>query len=468
MPEVKNNLPNPELGVLGTLLMYPESFKRHRAKLTVELFSNDLHRRIFERIETLSNSGVSAEYSNIILGGKFTSEESVAIATMSSHAMMTDFSNALFALVEQFVDRQYKALVIKLAKMDDPLEKMQVSQSVHTTCDVMLSRFRSVDKMESLVRYTQFLKDNAAGKNPRVPTGWWKLDFALKGGLPMRNLSLIGGTPGSGKTSFMLNLGLAAAKSFDKSNREQKKGKGLLDVVTPKQVVLLEGEMSFDEIYCRLNAIETNTPVDVIESGEHYEQFSKPFIGQFYNLPFTVDICDVRNIELLKSKVDYYVSQGAVFILVDYLQKFAKPSRGESEYEAVSRCSSTLRELSLQHPVHICAASSLNRSEVGQGKSAGMHSLRGSGSIEHDATTIMILEGEVDEEHEITNPVRPVKIRIKKNRGGSLGEINLKYFLDTQRMEEDDVPFAPTSEPPRNYTEPRTADMVEEKTECPF
>lgn len=61
--------------------------------------------------------------------------------------------------------------------------------------------------------HPKILSDIESGKEIRIPTGDEELDRVLGGGIVPGSLVLIGGEPGIGKSTLMLQVGLARAVS---------------------------------------------------------------------------------------------------------------------------------------------------------------------------------------------------------------------------------------------------------------
>lgn len=87
--------------------------------------------------------------------------------------------------------------------------------------------------------------------------------------------------------------------------------------------------------------------------------------------------------------------QKLAVVYVDYLQLLRPDYRMNSEFEAVSEISKSLKGMALQHDVAIVALSQLNRSiHARDDKRPKMSDLRSSGQIEQDADAIMFVHRE--------------------------------------------------------------------------
>lgn len=407
-----------ERELIAGILYRPNQFPMMRDKVRLSFIVDPLHRRIFEAIERCTDREIEITVPNVALeAGLSPSELNRFVEEMKTTG--GDTRLLTYKLVEHFVDRQFVDLSGSLhADGEDPLDKLRRVEDIVQLCQEAVASQRVPDRLELLERYSERLLKNAEeGGEPRIPTGLSILDRFLNGGLAYGDLSILGGVPGAGKSSFLLGLGLSAIKA----------GIG---------TVLLEGEMTSDQILVRLNAISENAPAGMIRHGREFEKLTRPFLSKLYSLPFHVAECDERSLKELRSKIQHYASaENCRLFLVDYLQSFAECRKSETEYEAVSRVSRELRILALRFKVHILAASSLNRLHITRGEKPGLQSLRSSGQLGHDAAVAMFLIGDENDDLEIETRRREIELLIAKNREGPRGVIRLAYLLDTQRFE---------------------------------
>jgi replicative DNA helicase len=134
--------------------------------------------------------------------------------------------------------------------------------------------------------------------------------------------------------------------------------------------------------------------------------------------------------------VELAAVNGASLVFLDYLQVFAERSKTSSdEFLSIKKVSESLRQIALKYNIVLIVASSLNRNEISTTK-PGLNSLYGSSGLGHDCSQAILLCGEQLDENELTTRERSLSLRVVKNRTGVRGEIALKYFLDSQRMDE--------------------------------
>jgi replicative DNA helicase len=238
----------------------------------------------------------------------------------------------------------------------------------------------------------------------------------LHGGFEPGGFTLLGGTPGTGKTSLMLSLALHAAT------------KGI-------KVAFIEGEMTAPEILERLNGIATGAAIAEIRRGIRYEELSSDFLSRFHTLPFEIVPLYDRTLETLTDEIRAQAHSGAKLVFVDYLQVFTSKTKAADEFFDIKKTSEKLRALALQHGIHLFVATALNRTER-QAERLTLNSFYGSSGLGHDCSIGLILSGEQSDESELFEPIRSVKLQVVKNRSGVRGELALKFHLHSQRFEE--------------------------------
>jgi replicative DNA helicase len=398
--------------IIGSILAFPESFAKFIRALSVDNFAGEFSRQTMAAIHRCHEDGHAINPANVAAIGKL-SEADLTGLQISGGA---DLGLLVKLLAECSVRDRCMKFKDSITEEADPFELLEGLKKLDNETAAIIGANKEPDKQQILEDYIEFLQTNATKGVQRIPTGLPTLDRMLTGGLAPGNISFIGGTPGSGKTSFMLSLALNAAKAGT-------------------SVAFLEGEMTTDEILERLNGIETGESIDLIREGKDYKRLSQKFISDFFKLPFDVLVDRERSIEGLVSQIKQRVHAGVRLIFVDYLQVYAPKGKAEDEYSQIKKVSETLRKIALQNQVHLCVASSLNRNEQGQSR-LSLNSLYGSSQLGHDCAVALLLTGEQNDLAELQARERTVTLSVVKNRSGPRGDITLRFLLGSQRMEE--------------------------------
>jgi replicative DNA helicase len=411
-----------EIGVVGTILCYTEVYHHYKAELKEEYFSDPFHRAVYRAIELCGSESLSPSAPNLMTVGGFSGDEMSRILGLASKAgALSELPFMVRKLAEEYTRRMIDAGIMsiktKLAE-GDVRECLDGLQSVVASCDRVFQSFSAPNLANDIDDFIEQLNHIASGEVQLVRTGYGLLDGLLDGGLGLGDLVIIGGTPGVGKTSFMLNLTLSMLKSG-----------------TP--IAFIEGEMTKFQVLTRLNAIQAATDKNIVRNGKRFNEVSLPFLEWLHQKPLHLVECVERTPSELKRRIEYLASvKKCKVIFVDYLQVFRSRIRGASEYDEVSATAAQLRQLALKLKVCIVAASSLNRSHVSNNEKPGLHSFRGSGEIEHYMGTGMILTNEQDDSRELSTRRCTVELHVVKGREHARGVLNFDYDLATQSMTE--------------------------------
>lgn len=401
-----------ERGIVGAIIGRPEKLAAMRNAVVPEHFRYVRH--LVEAILTTFDQGFSVDVTTIAVAGKLPSEN-VAQLYGIEPLFSAQLPVLLCVLAEEAIRDEVMDWRAHIRTDGNAFKLLRDVEALQRKIESIIGVSTRPGKAQILKKYTEHCRRDQ--DTERIPTPLSDLNMMLYGGWAAGAYALIGGTPGSGKTSFMLSLALHAARAG-------------------AHVAFIEGEMTAEEILERLNGISTGEEIAALRRAEHHERLVAPFVAQFSDLPFELIPLYERTLERLISEVAAQIHLGAKLIFVDYLQVFT-PKRADKydEFMEIRETSQRLRLLALQHGVCLVVASSLNRSETRSDK-LSLNSFYGSSGLGHDCSIGLILAGERSDTQELLNPVRNVTLHVVKNRNGVCGEIALKFHLRSQRFEE--------------------------------
>lgn len=409
-----------ETDIIAAILYDSKDFFAAKQALVPEYFEYPLWRKVMESVHKCGEAGKEIAPVNIYTVGKLSEKEVGELVEIGAHR--ADLKLLAKMLAEENVKEKLGVeLKARLSVDRDPFEMLDAVREAEQEAVRLISANVAKDKTVLLDEYLTYILTNSRDGVKRIPTPFPTLNRMLSGGLSLGDISFIGGLPGSGKTSFMLSLALYAAQHGTRT-------------------AFIEAEMPSNEVFERLNGIYTGETIDRIREGKEYEQLTRDFVSKVFSLPLEIVPCYERTMDVLIGKVLHAAASGSRLIFVDYLQVFTPKGKAEDEYSQIKRLSETLRQLALQHGIHLCIASSLNRNEVGQ-RTLSLASLYGSSQLGHDCALAMLLRGEEKDTQELVTRKRNIVLHVVKNRAGARGEINLTFHLSSQRMEE--VAFTP-------------------------
>ena len=272
----------------------------------------------------------------------------------------------------------------------------------------------------------------SGGQIAGLTTGLRKLDILL-GGLCPSCLYVVGGRPGVGKSSLLLQMALSVAQSG-------------------KPVLYVSLEMPTWQLAERAGQILSGVNVLSMRRGKATQSdFSRlgTAIATLKNVPLML-IDTVRDLPDLGVESAKAVSEsGAAALFVDYLQLIHVPNFKENRTAEVTVISNSLKRLAMQLKIPVVAAAQLNRSNVREDRTPTLADLRDSGSIEQDADSVVLLHVKSGD---LNAPRVQTDGLMLKNRAGECGYI--PFFFDrptTTFREVDEHAQEPNPTKPEPY-----------------
>jgi replicative DNA helicase len=278
----------------------------------------------------------------------------------------------------------------------------RVTQSISPITDVLT---RQLDHLELLAERGEQITG--------VPTGYIDLDRRLSG-LQPSNLIVIGGRPGTGKTS--LALGIAANAAMDAGAK----------------VLVFSLEMSERELGQRLLSAEARVDSTRLRNGDlrgtDWTKLSQA-VGRLGAADISIDDDPHLTVMELRAKARRHKSaHGLDLIIIDYLQLMAGRPGAENRTLEVSEVSRGLKLLARELDVPVVALSQLSRGlESRADKRPMLSDLRDSGGIEQDSDVVMFLfRSELYDPH---SPDRgTAEVIVAKHRSGPTGTSRLAFL----------------------------------------
>ncbi len=258
---------------------------------------------------------------------------------------------------------------------------------------------------ESFDRLDELQK--TSGKLRGVPTGFKDLDNKLAG-MQNSNLIILAGRPGTGKTSFALNIAQHVAVNAN------------------MPVGIFSLEMSQEELVDRLLVGQADIDAWKLKTGrldeKDFDRLSNA-MGELAEAPLFIDDTPGINISEMRTKARrLQMEHGLKLLVVDYLQLIHGRNL-ENRVQEVSEISQALKNLARELKIPVVALSQLSRAvEVRGTRKPQLADLRESGAIEQDADVVMFLYKSDPEEHP-----EQVVLDVQKHRNGAPGEIQLIF-----------------------------------------
>ena len=251
-----------------------------------------------------------------------------------------------------------------------------------------------------------------------IPTGFPSIDKLLGGGLRRRDLVLLAGDIGSGKSSLALGLALRTALAG-----------------TP--VLFLSGEMSEERLMERALAIEGRAAVDELRTGKLDDQRRADVGGAAVRLramPLVVRPLIGRSFDEIEGAMK--VVPRPALVVVDYLQLVPPPQETRDQDDALALATRALKGLALAEDVAVLAVAQLpSLVATREDPRPTLDDLGGRGQVKQHADVVLGLYRE-----EMYRPgggmEGATELIIGKNRNGPTGFVDLYFYRRWLRFED--------------------------------
>lgn len=272
------------------------------------------------------------------------------------------------------------------------------------------------DSLSNLIQQVDSLTPGEVASDT-VPSGFPSLDRMLGGGFRRRDLIVLGGDVGSGKSALALAMALRAAQAG-------------------YPVVFFSGEMDEDRLMERALAIEARVTVDEMRQAKLSET-RRAAVGaaalRLRDLPLTVHPIIGREFD--ESLGPAWEGSPAL-VLVDYLQLVPPPASRFTQDEDVAATVKALKAMALERKVACLAVAHLPRHDPERGDPRPtLDDFGVLGAVKQHADVALGLYRE-----EMYNPGGGVEgaaeLVIAKNRNGPTGFIDLYFHQQWMRFED--------------------------------
>jgi replicative DNA helicase len=272
---------------------------------------------------------------------------------------------------------------------------------------------------DSLTNLVKQVDDLPAGEIPpdTVPTGFVSLDRVLGGGFRQRDLVVLGGDIGSGKSALALAMAVRAAAAG-------------------YPVAYFSGEMDEDRLMERALALEARVSIDELRGGKLTEA-GRSAVGaaalQLKNLPLKVYPLVGRQFdEALEPAWDDH----PVLVIVDYLQLLPPPAARMTQEEDTAFAVRALKGVALDRQLACLAVAQLPKHVTERADPRPtLDDFGAKGSVKQHADVALGIYRE-----EMYNPGGGVEgateLIVAKNRNGPTGFIDLYFYQQWMRFED--------------------------------
>lgn len=349
---------NVKKGCLYLLKHDQEFYSQISAIIKPEYFEFDAYRNIFvaiteyyEKYRNLPTDDAIVDYiKHVIPGGEKDKndyeDDLIGINQMDKSA----FENREFIMdiIEDFAKKsslkqaiRKSVVLLEDGKIDEIQELIKESMLINRNLSLGQDYFDEVQ--QRLHRF--FVQKN----EQRFPTIFAEHNKNLEGGLCRKELAMVVGSPGTGKSLYLVNQG----------------ARSLLD---GKNVIYISCEMSEDKIANRFDSILTHIknsklkePLAQLKLHERLGKIREKTPGQLIIKEFPTGQANVNQIRSLLVQLELHKGFRPDVLIVDYLE-LLRPNRTiDAEYMAQQRIAEELRGLASEHNVLTWVATQPNR-----------------------------------------------------------------------------------------------------------
>ncbi|HEX3941772.1 MAG TPA: replicative DNA helicase [Acidobacteriaceae bacterium] len=436
-----------ERAILGAVLLDNHCFNEAAEKLSADDFSLDSHRRIFQRMAELIDTGRAVDIVTLAeelarrkeveaVGGvaylaslteglprRVTIEEYVRI--VKDKSLGRQLIGICNAAISRAADQSDDALTVLGYAETGLLEVAErgITRGFTGIPEIVRDSFGTIDSLYAHQREVTGLATH------------YEVFDKMTSGLQASDLIIIAARPSMGKTAWAINIAENA---------------GVRD---GKIVAVFSLEMSKESLLRRMLASQALVSMRKIQTGFIPRQDRDKLTAALERLVeskiFVDDTPGISLSEMRAKARRLQRSQGGLdLIVVDYLQLMSASAIGsggkryENRTQEVSAISRGLKALAKELRVPVVALSQLSRaSEKREGDKKPMLSdLRESGSIEQDADVVAFIHRESyykkDENgEEDPDTKNKAEIIIAKQRNGPTGSVHLAYLAECTRFE---------------------------------
>ncbi len=422
-----------EMSVLGCAFLEKSALDKIMDEVTDDMFNDSRNREIYIIMKTLHTNNIPIDVKTVC--NELDKNKSLSkaggveyitdvINSVPSTANLNYYIKIIFdkSVLRSMIN---KANNIQEACYDQKDEVVDIVENAERSIlGVYNDRMgRDIKKLQEILPEVQKQIDTIVANKTDftgIRTGFAGLDQITRG-LAKKQVIIIAGRPGCGKSAFALNLGLNA--SLDNKN----------------SIAYFSLEMGEEEIVKRMYGCRGRIDGDIIKTGRFKNTDWKKWneaTSQFADAKFYVDdsggmtVSEIRRkCRKLKNSAD-----GLDLIIIDYLQLLSSSNKYSGQrVQEVGEISRDLKKLAMELDVPVIALAQLSRGveqRKGDDRKPKLSDLRESGSIEQDADIVLFLHSDEYGQYEVSKN-RKVELLIAKNRSGSTGSANLTFEMNT-------------------------------------
>lgn len=415
-----------EQTVLGALLINPETISVVVSHLKPECFYREQHRQLFTIILRMFSNGSNADIVTVM-------NEAVSEGIFETSAMAKTYLKGLVDYVPsiknieeycKIVEDKYLTRSLMNAAADIIEAASDGGEDAQTLLDLAEQKIYDIRQsrdINGLTRLSEIIVtaydkiQKLSGEDKEqyqgLRSGYSMLDNYIAG-LNKSDMIVIAGRPGSGKTTFAVNIASNVAKRSKDT-----------------EIAIFSLEMSKEQLAARMLSAESLVPNGSLTGGMiSSDEWIKLAEAADALSQMNIYIDDTAGITVPQIKAKLRRMRNLGLVVIDYLQLMESANFHNNRVTEVSEITRQIKLMAKELNVPIILLSQLNRSVESRTDHRPMPSdLRESGSIEQDADIILFIYRESMYDKQNPNQSAAECI-VAKNRHGTTGTINLAYL----------------------------------------
>ncbi len=423
-----------ERSVLGAILVHNDAFNTAAQVIESRDFYRDAHRRIFDRMITLSERNEAIDF--------VTLKEELSRGGDLDDVGGPAYIASLVDGVPRATNVEYYARIVKEkatlrnliyaankiltnayeADQEPELILDEAESSIFAVADDRLKA--GFVPMRDLVKES-FPKIELLFEHKRlvtgVPTGFVDLDEMTRGFQP-GDLVIIAARPSMGKTSLVLNIAQHVAVQPDLT------------------VGFFSLEMSKESLFIRLLTSEAQIDSHRLMSGaigqKDYGRISHALETLSSMRLFIDDTANVGILEMRAKSRRLQAEHGLNLLVLDYIQLMSARGRHENRTLELASISRSLKGLAKELNIPIVVLSQLSRApEARADHRPQLSDLRESGALEQDADVVILIYRDDAYNRDPNNPDAGIaELILAKQRNGPTGIVRLAFLREQTRF----------------------------------
>ncbi len=422
-----------EISVLGCGFLEKTALDKIMDEVTDEMFYSDENRIIYKTMKNLHTNNVPVDVATVcneldknkdlakVGGVEYITD---IIDSVPSTANLNYYINIIFekSILRNLINKTTKIQEECYNEQDSVVDIVENAErnilSVYN--DKLGKDIRSIQDVLPEVQKNMEALAEAKTDFTGIRTGYYDFDNMTRG-LQKKQVIIVAGRPGCGKSAFALNVALNAA------------------IKNKNSIAFFSLEMGVEEIAKRMFGCVGKIDGDVLKTGKLKNNDWKKWneaMSELSDTKFFIDDSGGLTVSEIRRKCRKLKNSdsGLDLIVIDYLQLLSSSSKYAGQrVQEVSEISRDIKKLAMELDVPVIALAQLSRSVEQRkdgDKTPKLSDLRESGSIEQDADIVLFLHSDEYGKYD-GNINRKIKLIIAKHRAGQTGAVDLIFKMNT-------------------------------------